>query len=154
VVLRTFSKWAGLAGLRLGYGIFPLALMEALWKFKQPYNVNVAATAAGLASLGDLPTLLQRVAALKQERERLFRALQDLPHLHPLPSQANFILCRVEGRSARELHQTLFDQGILVRFYDKPNLRNFIRISAGLPWQTDGLLDALRAWADGPAPSP
>ena len=51
IVLRTFSKWAGLAGLRLGYGIFPSWLMPHLWKAKQPYNVNVAATVAGLASL-------------------------------------------------------------------------------------------------------
>ena len=51
IVLRTFSKWAGIAGLRLGYGIFPAWLMPTLWKAKQPYNVNVAATVAGLASL-------------------------------------------------------------------------------------------------------
>ena len=51
IVLRTFSKWAGIAGLRLGYGIFPGWLMPALWVAKQPYNVNVAATVAGLASL-------------------------------------------------------------------------------------------------------
>ncbi len=147
VVLRTFSKWAGLAGLRLGYGVFPLWLMEALWKFKQPYNVNVAATVAGLASLQDLPLLQERVAALKEERDRLYRALQTIPHLEPLPSQANFVLCRVEGRSARELYQTLWDHGVLVRYYDKPGLRNVIRISAGLPEQTDRLLAALRAWA-------
>ena len=152
VVLRTFSKWAGLAGLRLGYGIFPLPLMDALWKFKQPYNVNVAATVAGLASLQDLPRLRQRIDALKQARDRLFRRLQDILHLHPLPSQANFVLCRVEGRSARALHRHLKEQGILVRYYDKPGLRNTIRISAGLPWQMDRVLEALRRWAEAPSP--
>ncbi|HID33962.1 MAG TPA: histidinol-phosphate transaminase [Anaerolineae bacterium] len=147
VVLRTFSKWAGLAGLRLGYGVFPPFLMEALWKFKQPYNVNVAATVAGLASLRDLPLLRQRIAALKQERDRLYRELDAIPHLHPLPSQANFILCQVEGRSAQALHRTLWQQGILVRYYDKPGLRNAIRISAGPSEHIDRLLAALRAWA-------
>ncbi len=144
IVLRTFSKWAGLAGLRLGYGIFPLPLMEALWKFKQPYNVNVAATVAGLASLEDLDWLRDRVAALKKERERLYRALQNIPYLDPYPSQSNFVLCRVRGRSTRELHQALFRQGVIVRFYDKPGLRNFIRISAGLPQHTDRLLALLQ----------
>ena len=143
-VLRTFSKWAGLAGLRLGYGIFPPPLMEVLWKFKQPYNVNVAATVAGLASLQDLTTLRARIALIKQERERLYRALQQIPYLQPLSSQANFVLCQVEGRSAAELHRRLFHEGVLVRYYDKPGLRNFIRISAGRPEQTERLLAILR----------
>ena len=144
VVLRTFSKWAGLAGLRLGYGVFPPPLMAALWKFKQPYNVNVAATVAGLASLQDLPALRSRIALLRQERDRLYNALQDIPYLHPFPSQANFVLIQVEGRSAGDLHQQLFSEGVLVRYYDKPGLRDFIRISAGKPEQTDRLLAILR----------
>ena len=142
-VLRTFSKWAGLAGLRLGYGIFPLALMEHLWKCKQPYNVNVAATVAGLASLEDLPLLRERIETLKTERDRLYTALKQIPYLHPLPSQGNFVLCRVEDRPAAELQRQLAAQGILVRYYDKPGLRNYLRISAGRPQDTDRLLAAL-----------
>jgi histidinol-phosphate aminotransferase len=118
--------------------------MEVLWKFKQPYNVNVAATVAGLASLQDLTTLRARIALIKQERERLYRALQQIPYLQPLSSQANFVLCQVEGRSAAELHRRLFHEGVLVRYYDKPGLRNFIRISAGRPEQTERLLAILR----------
>ncbi|MCO6449316.1 MAG: histidinol-phosphate transaminase [Caldilineales bacterium] len=144
VVLRTFSKWAGLAGLRLGYGIFPLEIIQHLWKFKQPYNVNVAATAAGLASLQDLPFLQERVTALKTERDRLFRELQKISYLAPLPSQANFVLCRVRGRAAKDLHSELAGQGILVRYYDKPGLQNCIRISAGILEQTEQLLENLK----------
>ncbi len=143
IVLRTFSKWAGLAGLRLGYGIFPLEIMQHLWKFKQPYNVNVAATTAGLASLQDLPLLLERITALKSERDRLIAELDQISYLRPLPSQANFVLCRVEGRSAARLHHQLVERGILVRYYDKPGLRNFIRISAGRLEDTDKLLQNL-----------
>ena len=62
IVLRTFSKWAGLAGLRVGYGIFPEAIMPQLWKIKQPYNVNVAGTVAALASLNDAEHLMGTVA--------------------------------------------------------------------------------------------
>lgn len=143
VVLRTFSKWAGLAGLRLGYGVFPLAIMQHLWKFKQPYNVNVAATVAGLASLQALPLLQERITALKAERDRLIAELDQFSYLRPLPSQANFALCRVKGQSAARLHDQLAERGILVRYYDKPGLRNFIRISAGRPEETDTLLQNL-----------
>ena len=73
IVLRTFSKWAGIAGLRLGYGIFPAWLMPTLWKAKQPYNVNVAATVAGLASLAHRAEIQRTVDALIVERERLYR---------------------------------------------------------------------------------
>ncbi|NJN82224.1 MAG: histidinol-phosphate transaminase [Caldilineaceae bacterium] len=143
VVLRTFSKAAGIAGLRLGYGICPAWLMEQLWKFKQPYNVNVAATVAGLASLRNVEQIVEVVGKIKLERDRLFAALQEVPCLEPFPSQANFILNKVIGRNAHELKNNLERQGILVRHYNKPGLDNCIRISVGRPDQTDRLLAAL-----------
>ncbi len=73
VVLRTFSKWAGLAGLRAGYGVFPPALASLLLRIKPPYNLNVAAQVAVLASLEDVGVLRERVASLVAERERLYR---------------------------------------------------------------------------------
>lgn len=145
VVLRTFSKWAGLAGLRIGYGIFPLALMPHLWKIKQPYNVNVAADAAARASLADLTALQRNVRRLVTERARLEVELARVPFLEPYPSRSNFVLCRVTGSlSARELRDALAAEGIIIRFYDKPRLRDHVRISAGTPDQTDRLLAALR----------
>ena len=65
VVLRTFSKWAGLAGLRIGYGAFPKWLMPTLWKSKQPYNVNVAASVAAQVSLENVDELEEVVERLK-----------------------------------------------------------------------------------------
>lgn len=144
IILRTFSKAAGIAGLRLGYGIFPAWLMPYLWKFKQPYNVNVAASVAGLASLRHTDQMMAVVEKLKTERDRLFAALSAIPYLRPYPSEANFVLCRVEGRDAGALKQSLERQGILVRHYNKPGLDNCIRISVGRPEQTDRLLEALR----------
>ena len=143
IVLRTLSKWAGLAGLRLGYGIFPPALMPHLWKIKQPYNVNVAADVAGQASLHDINLLRARVAELVQQRKRLESALAAWPFLCPYPSQANFVLCRVQGRPAAQLRDQLAQAGIIVRHYDKPRLRDHIRISAGTAPQMDRLLEAL-----------
>jgi histidinol-phosphate aminotransferase len=144
VVLRTFSKAAGIAGLRLGYGICPSWLMAQLWKFKQPYNVNVAAAVAGLASLRHVEQIREVVQLLKSERQRLLACLQTIPYLHPHPSHANFILCDVVGREAKELKLALERQGILVRHYNKTGLHNCIRISVGRPEQTDRLIQALQ----------
>ena len=145
VVLRTFSKAAGIAGLRLGYGIFPQWLMHVLWKFKQPYNVNAAASVAGVASLRNADQIEAVVEKLKAERVRLYALLEALPGIETVPgSQANFILCRVLGRDARNLKLALESDGILVRHYDKPGLEGCIRISVGRPEHTDALIDALR----------
>jgi histidinol-phosphate aminotransferase len=143
--LRTFSKAAGIAGLRLGYGICPTWLIEQLWKFKQPYNVNVAASVAGLASLAHVDQIMAVVGMLKSERDRLFALLQTVSYLHPYPTQANFILCDVVGRDAKQLKLGLEQQGVLVRHYNKPGLQNCIRISVGRPEQTDRLMQVLRA---------
>jgi histidinol-phosphate aminotransferase len=144
IVLRTFSKWAGLAGLRVGYGIFPQEIIIHGWKIKQPYNVNVAAATAVLASLSDLDYLHQNVRKIIRERERLYQELRAFTFLRPYPSRANFILCRVVSRDACQLKQELERQGILIRYYNKPGLIDHIRISVGRPEHTDRLLEELK----------
>ena len=143
IVLRTFSKWAGLAGLRVGYGIFPLWLVSELLKIKQPYNVNVAGAAAAIASLQDVAYLMENVRKIVEERERLFAALEEVDFLEPVPSHANFLLCRVLGRPAAELKEELARQGILVRYFETPRLREYVRISVGKPEETAALLFVL-----------
>ena len=143
IVLRTFSKWAGLAGLRVGYGIFPLWLVPELLKIKQPYNVNVAGAAAAIASLQDVAYLMENVQKIVEERERLFAALEEVDFLEPVPSHANFLLCRVLRRPAAELHELLAKQGILVRYFETPRLREYVRISVGKPEETAALLFVL-----------
>lgn len=144
IVLRSFSKWAGLAGLRLGYGAFPLKLIEHLWKIKQPYNVNVAAQVAGIASLEDRQYLLDNVRRLVAERERMMERLQTIPYLQPYPSYANFILCKVLGRDAFEVKQKLAERGILIRYYHTPGLTDHVRFTVGRPEDTERLIQALR----------
>ncbi len=148
IVLRTFSKLAGLAGLRVGYGAFPTWLMPTLWKAKQPYNVNVAAGAAAIASLEDPDYLAWTVKTLVAERERLFEGLSRLPWLSPYPSSANFILCRVSPEvDAAQLKADLAQQhGIFIRYFNKPGLTDCIRISVGKPEQTEALLSALSGY--------
>lgn len=144
IVLRTMSKWAGLAGLRVGYGVFPLELMPQLWKIKQPYNLNLAADAAAQASLQDVDYLLERVRLLVAQRQRMETAFTELPCLAPYPSESNFVLNRVHGMSAPDFRDAMARDGIIVRYYSKPRLDDHIRISAGTPEQVDRLLDVLQ----------
>ena len=143
-VLRTFSKWAGLAGLRVGYGAFPSSLIPHLWKIKQPYNVSVAASTAAIVSLQHADRLEAAGRLLVAERRRLFARLAEIPWLQPYPSQANFILCRVLDRPAGQLKLDLAQAGILVRYFNRHGLDDHIRISVGRPEHTDALLEALR----------
>lgn len=147
VVVRTFSKIAGLAGLRLGYSVCPAWLMPHLWKFKQPYNVNVAATVAGLASLRNQQDIEEVGERIRTERDRLFELLQNCALLEPWPSEANFILCKVLDRSARDLKLELEHRGIMVRHYSSTGLEDCIRISVGRPEHTDRLMAELRSLA-------
>jgi histidinol-phosphate aminotransferase len=144
IVLRTFSKLAGLAGIRVGYGAFPATLMPHLWKIKQPYNVTVAGSAAAIAALEDIEWLKDTVARIVEERERLFGLLDDFPYLRPYPSRSNFILCQVVGRDAHELKVALEGEGILIRYYRTPRLHDHVRFTVGRSDQTDTLLNALR----------
>jgi len=144
VVLRTFSKWAGLAGLRIGYGFFPADVAGYLMKIKPPYNVNAAAQAAVMASLADTGYLRANVARIVAERDRLFGKLKELGWLKPYPSQANFILCRLPGGKAEEVWQQLRKRGIFVRYFDAPRLKDCLRISVGRPDDTDALVKALK----------
>lgn len=148
VVLRTFSKWAGLAGLRVGYAIFPQKLSQQMWKIKPPFNVGAAALKAVEAVLDDVDYLQETVSRVRVERGRMYRALRKLNFLEPYPSQANFILCRVTRGDAHDVYRRLREQGILVRSYSDPWLRNFIRISVGRPEDTTALLRALRGMVE------
>lgn len=147
VVLRTFSKCAALAGLRVGYGAFPLEMIEYLWRAKQPYNVSVAAEVSAVAALSNLDYMNNVRNSLVDEREKLYEQLQGVSYLEPYPSSSNFILCKVtDGRSALELKNRLAQEhGVMVRHYSTKELNGYVRISVGLPRQTKVLLEALKS---------
>ena len=143
ICMRTFSKWAGLAGLRVGYGVYPLEIIKHLWKIKHPFNVNVAGDMAARATLEDLPILRENIKKIVRERERLGAALSEIGFLEPLPSQGNYLLCRVEKIATKDLKQSLDQRGILIRNYNKAGLENYVRISIGKSEHTDALMKAL-----------
>ncbi len=144
MVLRSLSKWAGLAGLRVGYGLFPDKIADYLLRIKMPYNVNVAALLAVEESLKDVDYLLGTVKKMVAERERLFDELAGLDWVKPYPSRANFILCRLSKGTGKDVRQQLQQRGILVRYFDTPRLKDCIRISVGKPEHTDAIVKALR----------
>ncbi|XP_057450126.1 histidinol-phosphate aminotransferase, chloroplastic-like [Lotus japonicus] len=145
IILRTFSKRAGLAGLRVGYGAFPLSIIEYLWRAKQPYNVSVAAEVSACAALQN-PIYLENVKdALLKERGRLYDLLKEVPFLRPFPSHSNFILCEVtSGVNAKKLKEDLAQMGVMIRHYDKKELKGYVRVSVGKPEHTDALMKCLK----------
>lgn len=144
IILRTFSKRAGLAGLRVGYGAFPLSIIEYLWRAKQPYNVSVAAEVSACAALQN-PIYLEKVKeSLVLERGRLFKLLKEVPFLNPYPSYSNFILCEVtSGMDAKKLKDDLANMGVMIRHYNNKELKGYVRVSVGKPEQTDALMECL-----------
>jgi histidinol-phosphate aminotransferase len=146
LVLRTFSKWAGMAGLRLGYALVSPLVAQAMARLRPPYNVNAAAVVAALATFEDMDQVRANLASMVSERQRLYAALVDLPGVQPLPSQANFLFCRLSGRSGRELAHRLARQGILLRSFTDPTLADALRISIGRPEQNDAVIATL--WSE------
>lgn len=144
VVLRTFSKWGGLAGLRAGYGVMSPVLASVLMAIKQPYNLNVAAGVAMLASLDDKMVLDERACKIAGTRDRLAAMLNEIDWITMYPSEANFLLCRLDGVDAVEVRDRLAKRGIFVRYFDAPMLRNHLRISVGLEEHNPIVVGALR----------
>lgn len=143
VVLRTFSKWAGLAGLRVGYGILSPEVNEIIYRMKLPYNVTIAAQIAVRETFADFDYVQSTVRAIIAERERLFTKLKKQGILDPIPSRSNFILCRVLKGQARQIKLDLEKRGIFIRCFDTPMLDNMVRISIGKPEHTEAVIRAL-----------
>ncbi len=145
VILRTMSKWAGLAGLRIGYGIMGSGLVEHIIDIKSPYNVNVAAEAATIASLEDSDYLLGNVQKIVDDRESLFQSLSAIDGIKPWPSQGNYILCQMDHpESARNMVDQLASRGIFVRNFGSDRLRDSFRVAIGTPDENAAFLGAVR----------
>lgn len=145
IVLRTFSKGYSLAGARLGLAFAAAPLCAEMTKVKDSYNVNVLTQALGVAALEDRAYHDEIIAHVLAERSRLEAALSKLGWTWPKPA-ANFLLADA-GPRAGEIYRKLKDRGILVRWWDTPELRQFLRITVGRPEQNDALLAALGAAA-------
>ncbi len=141
LVMRTFSKIYGLAGLRLGYGVAPRHIIGAMEKVRQPFNANALAQAGALAALDDQEYIRQSRELNRQGVTQLQDGFTELG-LEFVPSFANFVLVRVgEGMKTFARMQ---EQGVIVRPMDAYQLPEWIRISAGTREQNAKCLTVLR----------
>lgn len=147
IVLRTMSKWAGIAGLRFGYGIMSPILVNHIIDIKQPYNVTTASEAALLATLEDAEYLDRNRDLIVQERERMIGLLTEIPGIKPRPSGGNYVLCEFDPGRAGPIFENMAMRGIFLRKFGSKRLKDFFRISIGTPSDTDTVIAALREFA-------
>ena len=145
VVVRTYSKVWSLAAVRLGFAVAPTWVIDELDKVLLPYALSVPTQLAGTIALDFHTEMEKRVAALVEERGRIFAALSEMPGLSVVPSGANFLLVRVSG-DAHDLWRRLLERGVLVRdFSSRPGVEGCFRITVGSPDENDEFLAAITA---------
>lgn len=144
VVSRTFSKAYSMAGVRFGYCVAQPQVIAEMMKVKDSYNVDAIAACIATAAIQDQEYARGTWQHVKDERERLTKELQRIGW-HVLPSQANFLLATVPGGRGRDAYQGLKQQGILVRFFDKPGLSDKVRITIGTSQENNALLGGIKA---------
>jgi histidinol-phosphate aminotransferase len=142
VLLRTFSKAASLAGLRVGYGIADADAVALMNRIRQPFNVNALAQVAAMAALEDDSHTLECVRMIEAGRHYLYEEFNTLGVKY-VPSRANFILVDV-GRSASDIYQRLLKEGVIVRPMTPFGMESALRVTVGTPQENRRLVKALR----------
>ncbi len=142
VVLRTFSKVYGLAGLRLGYGIARPEVVEYVDRVRPPFDVSLVAQAAGVAALGDADHVERSRALVREERPFLASGLKALGAM-VVPSQGNFVFADFPGRPAKDLFEAMLREGIVVRPMGAYGFPTAQRITVGLHAENERCLAAL-----------
>ena len=141
VMLRTFSKAYGLAGLRIGYGIMSKEIASLLNRVRQPFNANLLAQVGAGAALEDKAFLEKTVSLIHEGLDFLYTSL-DRMNIKYFPTQANFFLIDI-GKDADEVFEKMLKQGIIVRSMTSYGYPNYIRINVGLHEENVRFLNAL-----------
>ena len=142
---RTYSKSRSMAGARIGYTIAGAAISSDMDKLRyttNPYNMDSLALSLGLAASRDADYYKTRCRIIAETRDATAEKLRGAG-LEVLPSKANFIFVRVPGKDGRELYESLRAKQILVRHFDLPRIKDYIRVTIGTPEQMDKFYDAL-----------
>lgn len=144
VILRTFSKMFGLAGLRLGYGVMPSWLADYLWRVRLPFSVNILAEEAGMAALSDQVFLAETRRVVIEGRAFLTRELAAMG-CAVSPSQANFLLFRLPpgAPDAKSVFEALLAKGVIIRPLTSYGLPDGLRVTVGTEQENRTLLAAL-----------
>lgn len=139
LVMRTFSKAFGLAGLRLGYLLGQVSTINLINRVRQPYNVNSFSQRAGILALKYVPEYREQIEAIKRETGKIYQALREIPAFKVYPTESNFILFQPDDADA--WHRELLERGFLVRHMGElPVLGKSLRVSPGLPAENDEFL--------------
>jgi histidinol-phosphate aminotransferase len=146
LVMRTVSKM-GLAGLRLGLLCGHPDIIQEIDKIRLPYNINVLTQAAATFVLDNIDVLNQQAQLIRDERERLLIAMRKIQELEVFPSQANFILFRVLGKSANDVFESIKQSGVLIKNMraDTGLLKNCLRVTVGTPDENQRFMRALES---------
>jgi histidinol-phosphate aminotransferase len=143
IVLRTFSKAFGLAGLRLGYAVANSSLTNALNKIPSPYAINTIALTMGRKLLENIEMVKEAVLALKIERAKLIRSMSEISGVEAFDSQANFVLFNL-SKPYEAAYQLMLEQGLIIKKLGKLlEYENCLRTTVGLPNMNAKLLNAL-----------
>ena len=148
IIVRTFSKAYGLAGLRVGYALSSVAVADLLNRIRQPFNVSRVGLAAAAAALAD-QDFIEKTRLINDEQMRWLEKQFDALGLGFVKSHANFIMVEVqvemEDITAASIHQALLEQGVIVRPLDAYRLPNWLRITVGVAEDNLRLIDTLRS---------
>lgn len=142
IILKTFSKAYGLAGLRLGYAIADAELVTYMERVRQPFNVNILAQAAGLAAIEDKKFIKKTRRLILEGKDFLYQSLSGMG-LGFLPSVANFILVDA-GKDGMEVFKSMLKFGVIVRDMKQYGLKNFIRVTIGTRKENERFVRILR----------
>jgi len=142
IILRTFSKIYGLAGLRIGYGIADTQLIGCLNKIKGPFNTSSLAQTAALNALDDENHLKTTLANNQEGLSYLYGELNALG-VEYLPTQANYFLIKI-GENAMNVYEALMHEGVIVRTMEGYGLHHYLRVSVGLASENEKFIKALR----------
>jgi histidinol-phosphate aminotransferase len=146
VVIRSLSKWAGIAGLRLGYGLMSKYLVNQLMKIKPPYNVNYAAVIAGIASIQDREYREATIKKVIRKREKLEREILKMKSYKVLQSGGNFISIQTTRDQLISIKDDCMKKGLSLRYYISGIMGNVIRITVGTASQNRKVIIILKKY--------
>ncbi|MBW2609711.1 MAG: histidinol-phosphate transaminase [Deltaproteobacteria bacterium] len=142
IVLRTFSKLYGLAGLRIGYGFASAEIIDYMNRVRQPFNVNTLAQAAATAALADSEFVSETLKIVRDGLDYLFDQLENLG-LEYVPTQTNFFLIKVP-MGGKKTYELMLKEGVIVRSMQSYGLGDYIRINVGLPEENERFIKTLK----------
>jgi len=142
IVLRTFSKAYGLAGLRIGYAIAPAGIASYMERVRQPFNINLLAQDAALAALDDTSFLRKTKKAVLEGKQYLYETLSSMGIAY-VPSVTNFILINA-GRDGQTLFKDMLKYGVIIRDMKQYGLKNFIRVTIGTRKENERFIKVLK----------